>query len=193
MWARRVAALLLAALALGCGEKPEPDVSKQTAVTGTLDLARPRRARPTRARPPGTGRPTRRPARGARRWRSRAGCSRLEPRHARTPRRRPAAVQVGADGRFRARGAAAAAGREPLRAPGDRRPAPAALDGRRVDHAAVARARRRDRGEERARRLRPLRRRGLNAWIPLLAAGLLDRAGPAPWRSPTTPSPPRRG
>ena len=42
MWARAAVALALAALALaGCGEKPEPDVSKPAAVTGTLDLARP--------------------------------------------------------------------------------------------------------------------------------------------------------
>ena len=47
MSARRGAALLLATVALaGCGEKPEPDVSKPTAVTGTVDLARPAPANP---------------------------------------------------------------------------------------------------------------------------------------------------
>ena len=41
MSARASVALLLGALALaGCGEKAEPDVSRPTAVTGTLDLAR---------------------------------------------------------------------------------------------------------------------------------------------------------
>jgi len=41
MSGRRLAALLLATAALaGCGEKPEPDVTKTTAVTGTVDLAR---------------------------------------------------------------------------------------------------------------------------------------------------------
>jgi hypothetical protein len=41
MRARGAAVLLLAAVALaGCGEKPEPDLSKLAAVTGTVDLAR---------------------------------------------------------------------------------------------------------------------------------------------------------
>lgn len=41
MPARALGALLLAAVALaGCGEKPEPDLSKLAVVTGTVDLAR---------------------------------------------------------------------------------------------------------------------------------------------------------
>ena len=41
MPARALGALLLAAVALaGCGEKPEPDLSKLALVTGTVDLAR---------------------------------------------------------------------------------------------------------------------------------------------------------
>ena len=41
MRARRLAAPLLAAAVLaGCGEKPEPDVTKLAAVSGTVDLAR---------------------------------------------------------------------------------------------------------------------------------------------------------
>ena len=93
MRARATGALLLAAVALaGCGEKPEPDVSKPSAVTGTVDLARSGPAAPAtattrhsalaftgRVKPPSSN-VTLKPAAG-----------------------KPAAVDAGADGRFRAR------------------------------------------------------------------------------------------
>ena len=96
-----VAALLLAAVALaGCGEKPEPDLSKQTAVTGTVDLAR------TGPRAPATA-TTRRT--GARVHRPRPAA--VEPRdaEARRPASRPRwrSARTGASGRGRASSGAA--------------------------------------------------------------------------------------
>ena len=103
MSGRRAAPLLLAALALaGCGEKPEPDVSEPTAVTGTVDLARP-------APHPdaGTVAGHRAPATATTRRSALTFTGRVEPPSSRvtlTPAGgQAAAVQVGADGRFRAR------------------------------------------------------------------------------------------
>jgi hypothetical protein len=105
MSARRAAALLLAAVALaGCGEKPEPDVSKPTAVTGTLDLARPAPGAPDGGTIAGHRAPD---ATATTRRSALAFTGRVEPPSGRVTLaregRRPAAVQVGADGRFRAR------------------------------------------------------------------------------------------
>ena len=161
----------------GCGEKPEPDVSKPTAVTGTLDLARPRR-QPRRGhdrRPPGAGRDGHHAARRARVHRPR----RARPRAASRSRagRRPAAVQVGADGRFRARARKLRAARTascsratlagacgPGRSTSRSRGGSAVLDVATAAGSVLAAF-----GLSGAA--------GLNAWIPLLAAGLLDRAG----------------
>jgi hypothetical protein len=94
MWASRGAALLLATVAIaGCGEKPEPDVSKPTAVTGTLDLARPAQADAD--------------ATATTRRSALAFTGRVAPPSSRVTLARagqqPSAVEVGADGRFRAR------------------------------------------------------------------------------------------
>jgi hypothetical protein len=94
--AARLAALALAAVALaGCGEKDEPDVSRPTAVTGTIDLARPA---PGNAAADATA-TTRRSAL--------AFTGRVQPPASRVTLApaggAEAAVQVGADGRFRAR------------------------------------------------------------------------------------------
>ena len=102
-----LAALALAAIALaGCGEKHEPDVSRPTAVTGTLDLARPAPGTPDAGTPPATGR--RAPPRTTRRS-ALAFTGRVRPPSSRVTLApaggAPAAVQVGADGRFRARAA----------------------------------------------------------------------------------------
>ena len=104
MSGRRAAALLLAALALaGCGEKSEPDVSKPTAVTGTVDLARPAPANPDA----GTVAGHRAPATATTRRSALTFTGRVEPPSSRvtlTPAGgQAAAVQVGADGHFRAR------------------------------------------------------------------------------------------
>jgi len=101
---RRPAALLLAALALaGCGEKPEPDVSKPTAVRGTVDLARPAPANPDA----GTTAGHRAPATATTRRSALTFTGRVEPPSSRVTLQpaggQAAAVQVGADGRFRAR------------------------------------------------------------------------------------------
>jgi hypothetical protein len=104
MPARTAAALLLAAALLaGCGEKPEPDVSKPTAVTGTVDLARPESAPPdggTRA-----GHRMADATATTRRSRLAFGGS-VKPPSSRVTLARasgsPEAVRVGADGRFRA-------------------------------------------------------------------------------------------
>ncbi len=105
MWARRGAALLLATVALaGCGEKPEPDVSKPTAVTGTLDLARPAPANPDAGTTAGHRAPD---ATATTRRSALAFTGTVEPPSSRVTLApaggQPAAVEVGADGRFRAR------------------------------------------------------------------------------------------
>ena len=95
MRARALGALLLAAVALaGCGEKPEPDVSKPTAVTGTVDLAR-------------SG--PRAPATATTRHSALAFAGRVQPPSSRVTLKpaagKAAAVASGTDGRFRARAA----------------------------------------------------------------------------------------
>jgi hypothetical protein len=105
MSARESVPLVLAVLALaGCGEKPEPDVSKPTAVTGSLDLARPAAPNPEG----GTQAGHRGPDATASTSRSAlAFTGRVEPPTSRVTLAREggsaAAVDVGADGRFRAR------------------------------------------------------------------------------------------
>jgi hypothetical protein len=98
---RRLATLALAAsLLAGCGEKPEPAASRVTAVTGTLDLARPA---------PGTGTAAghRAPATASTRRSSLAFAGRVQPARSRVtlraPRGAPVAVAVAPDGSFRAR------------------------------------------------------------------------------------------
>ncbi len=93
MRARALGALLLAAVALaGCGEKPEPDVSKPTAVTGTVDLAR-------------SG--PRAPATATTKHSALAFSGRVQPPSSRVTLKpaagKPAGVDSGADGHFRAR------------------------------------------------------------------------------------------
>jgi hypothetical protein len=93
MSARALAALLLAAIALaGCGEKPEPDLSKLAVVTGTVDLAR-------------TG--PRGPATATTKHSALAFSGRVKPPSSRVTLKpaagKAAAVDAGADGRFRAR------------------------------------------------------------------------------------------
>jgi uncharacterized lipoprotein NlpE involved in copper resistance len=106
MSARRAAALLLATVALsGCGEKAEPDVSKTTVVTGTLDLARP--AAPTNP-DAGTVAGHRAPDATATTRRSTLTFTgRVQPATSRLTAApqggSPTAVRVGADGRFSVR------------------------------------------------------------------------------------------
>ena len=106
MWVSRGAALLLATVAVaGCGEKPEPDVSKPTAVTGTLDLARPAApANPDAGTTAGHRAPD---ATATTRRSALTFTGRVEPPSSRITLARegeePAGVRVGADGRFRAR------------------------------------------------------------------------------------------
>jgi hypothetical protein len=101
---RRVAALLLATVALaGCGEKPEPDVSRAAAVTGTVDLDRAAPAVPdagtTAGHKAGAAATTRRSALSF--------TGHVQPPSARLalapPRGRAGAVNAGSDGGFRAR------------------------------------------------------------------------------------------
>ena len=104
--AKAAAALLLAAFALaGCGEKEEPDVSRPTAVTGTLDLARPAApANPDAGTQAGHRAPD---ATASTRRSALAFTGSVEPPSSRVTLApeggQPAAVEVGADGRFRAR------------------------------------------------------------------------------------------
>ena len=93
MRARRLAALLLAAAVLaGCGEKPEPDVTKLAAVSGTVDLAR-------------SG--PKAPATATTKHSALAFTGRVKPPSSRVTLKPAAgkavAVEAGADGRFRAR------------------------------------------------------------------------------------------
>ena len=106
MSARASVALLLSALALaGCGEKAEPDVSRPTAVTGTLDLARSTApANPDAGTTAGHRAPD---ATASTRRAALAFSGKVDPPSSRVTLARaggePAAVNVGADGRFRAR------------------------------------------------------------------------------------------
>jgi hypothetical protein len=105
MPARRAAALLLAAVALaGCGEKPEPDVSKPTAVTGTLDLARPAAPNPDGGTVAGHRAPD---ATATTRRSTLTFTGRVQPATSRLTAApqggSPTAVGVGADGRFSVR------------------------------------------------------------------------------------------
>jgi hypothetical protein len=101
---RRLAALALAAALLaGCGEKPEPAASRVTAVTGTLDLARPAPGPPDA----GTAAGHRAPATASTTRSSLAFAGRVQPATSRVtlraPRGAPVAVDVAGDGSFRAR------------------------------------------------------------------------------------------
>jgi hypothetical protein len=103
--AARLAALALAAVALaGCGEKDEPDVSRPTAVTGTLDLARPAPGPPDGGTVAGHRAAD---ATATTRRSALAFTGRVAPPASRVTLApaggAPAAVDVGADGRFRAR------------------------------------------------------------------------------------------
>ena len=103
--AARLAALLLAAGALGgCGEKDEPDVTRPSAVTGTIDLARPAPGNPDAGTTAGHRAPA---ATAATRRSALAFTGRIKPPASRVTLApaggAPAAVEVGADGRFRAR------------------------------------------------------------------------------------------
>jgi hypothetical protein len=106
MSARTAAPVVLAAaLALaGCGEKSEPDVSRPTAVTGTLDLARPTPGNPDGGTQAGHRAPD---ATASTRRRALTFTGKVEPASSRVTLAReggqPSAVDVGADGRFRAR------------------------------------------------------------------------------------------
>ena len=105
MSARRAAALLLATVALaGCGEKAEPDVSKTTAVTGTLDLARPTAPNPDGGTVAGHRAPD---ATGSTRRSMLTFTGRVQPATSRLTAApeggSPTVVQVGADGRFSVR------------------------------------------------------------------------------------------
>lgn len=92
MPARALAALMLAAIALaGCGEKPEPDLSKLAVVTGTVDLAR------TGPRAPATATTHRGALAFTGKVTPPSAHVRLTP-----PSGRQAAVQRGSDGAFRA-------------------------------------------------------------------------------------------
>jgi hypothetical protein len=100
---RRVAALLLATVALaGCGEKPEPDVSRPAAVTGRVKLER-----AAAAPDAGTVAGHRSPATATTRRAALAFTGRVRPPASRVTLKpaagKAAALAVGADGRFRAR------------------------------------------------------------------------------------------
>ena len=96
MTGRLAVLALVAALLAGCGEKPEPAASRVTAVTGTVDLARPAPAAGHRA--PATASTTRS---------SLAFAGRVAPPSSqvllRPARGAAVAVEVAADGSFRAR------------------------------------------------------------------------------------------
>jgi hypothetical protein len=108
MSAERARALALIALAAGvlagCGEKPEPDVSKIRTVTGTLDLARPAPGSPDAGTTAGHRAPD---ATATTSRSSMAFTGTVRPAAAQLtlrPQRGGAArVTVGGDGRFRAR------------------------------------------------------------------------------------------
>ncbi len=100
---RRLAVLALAAALLaGCGEKPEPAASRVTAVTGTLDLARPAPAPPDA----GTTAGHRAPATASTTRSSLAFAGRVQPARSTVtlrPARGPAVtVDVAGNGSFRA-------------------------------------------------------------------------------------------
>jgi len=102
--ARRLALLTaVAALLAGCGEKPEPNAARVTAVTGTVDLKRPA----TTAPDAGTSAGHRAPATATTKRSAFAFTGHVEPASSLVTLRRPggdpAAVDVGADGGFRAR------------------------------------------------------------------------------------------
>jgi hypothetical protein len=101
---RRLAALALAAALLaGCGEKTEPAASRVTAVTGTLDLARPAPGPPDAATTAGH----RAPATASTARPSLAFAGRVEPATSqvtlRPARGAAVTVDVAGDGSFRAR------------------------------------------------------------------------------------------
>ena len=101
---RRVALLATgAALLAGCGEKPEPDLARVTAVTGTVNLKRPAAAAPDA----GTAAGHRAPMTASTKRSAFAFSGRVAPASSLVTLRRaggnPAAVDVGADGGFRAR------------------------------------------------------------------------------------------
>ncbi len=103
--AGRVAVLALgAALLAGCGEKPEPAASRVTAVTGTLDLARPAPGAPDAGTTAGHRAPD---ATASTTRSSLAFAGRVEPARSRVTLRpaggRAAQVRVAGDGSFRAR------------------------------------------------------------------------------------------
>ena len=100
---RLVVLALAAALLAGCGEKPEPAAGRVTAVTGTLDLARPAPAPPDA----GTTAGHRAPATASTTRSSLAFAGRVEPATSRVTLRPGSGasmtVDVAADGSFRAR------------------------------------------------------------------------------------------
>lgn len=103
--ARRLALVALAAGALaGCGEKPEPAPGRVTAVTGTLDLARPAPGAPDAGTQAGHRAPD---ATGSTTRASLAFAGRVAPAGSRVTLRRPGGsperVAVAGDGMFRAR------------------------------------------------------------------------------------------
>ena len=113
---RRVAVLALAAALLaGCGEKPEPAASKVTAVTGTVDLARPAAVAPDA----GTAAGHRAPATASTRRSSLVFTGHVDPATSRVALRpargAPIAVRVAGDGSFRARARKLAKGKNAFR------------------------------------------------------------------------------